>query len=231
MLNKNTLEILKSITQITNSGIITYPVTTITNAKRDIFANIDFQKNEDSSWEEFGIFDLTSFLNAIDILEDPTIEQDGIYIKAHDKNSSIEFVTSLPDILEDFTIDPRVIETTVAAPSVVEVPIDTNLFTKIKKGSSVFKNLKDLFIIKEGDSIYMKTGNKESYTHSQNSYKISLEPTLITGKDFELVIPIENFLSLPLMDFDMKVKYNKEKDEYRLTFENEIFKFILALKQ
>jgi hypothetical protein len=119
----------------------------------------------------------------------------------------------------------------VNAPSVVEIPINTEIFTKIKKGSSVFKNLKDLFIIKEGDSIYLKTGNKESYSHSQNSYKHNLTPSTISGKDFELVIPIENFLSLPLMDFDMKVKYNEKKDEYRLVFQNDIFKFILALKQ
>jgi hypothetical protein len=230
MLNKNVRDVLNSIKTITNSAIITYPVSTITNAKRDILANIDFSKIDDEPWEEFGIFDLNSFLSAISILDDPTIEQDGVFIKAQDPNSKVEFVTSYPSTLEDFTANPKIIESTAKADSILEVPIDTDLFTKIKKGSSVFKNLLDLYIVKEDDKVYVKTGNKETYSSTSNSYTHYLEPTLSTDKNFEIIIPIENFLALPLMDFTMKVKYNKEKDAYRLIFENEIFTFLLTLK-
>jgi hypothetical protein len=230
MLNKNSLQVLNSITKITNSAIISYPVTTITNSKRDVLCNIDFSKIDEEGWQEFGIMDLSSFLNAISILDDPTIEQDGIFIKAHDTNSNIEFVTSYPSTLEDFTANPDIIESTSKAPSILEVPIDADLFTKIKKGASVFKNLLDLFVISEGDKVYLKTGNKETYTSASNSYTHYLEPNLNTGKDFQLVFPIENFLNLPQMDFTMKVKYNETRDEYRLMFENEIFKFLFTLK-
>jgi hypothetical protein len=230
MLNKNSIEVLKSINSITNSAIISYPVTTITNAKRDIYGNIDFSKIDENSWKEFGIMDLPSFLNSIGILDNPTIEQKDIFIKAYDENSTIEFVSSYPSTLEDFTADPNIIDSTSNAPSVVEVSIESNLFTKIKKGSSVFKNLRDLFIVKENDKIYFKTGNKETFTSATNSYTHYLEPSLCKGKDFELIIPIENFLNLPLMDFTMKIKYNEEKDAYRLLFENDIFKFLFTLK-
>jgi hypothetical protein len=230
MLNKNSIEVLKSINSITNSAIISYPVTTITNAKRDIYGNIDFSKIDDEGWKDFGIMDLNSFLNAIDILEDPVIKQDNIYIRANDPNSKIEFVTSYPSTLEDFSADPDIVSTTAAAPSVLEVPIDTDLIAKIKKGSSVFKNLKDLFIVKKGDEVYLKSGNKETFNRTQNSYTIHLDPILNINNDFEIVIPIENFLSLPSMDFTMKVKYNEKKDEYRLILENEIFQFLFTLK-
>jgi hypothetical protein len=230
MLNENSIQVLNSITNITNSAIISYPVTTITNSTRDILGNIDFSKLEDEGWKEFGIMDLSSFLNAIGILETPTIEQNDIFIKAYDPNSTIEFVTSYPSTLEDFTTNPEVIESTSRADSILEVGIDSTLFTKIKKGSSVFKNLRDLFIVKEGDKVYFKTGNKETFTSASNSYTHYLDPLVDKGKDFSLVIPIENFLNLPLMDFTMKIKYNQEKDAYRLLFENDIFKFILTLK-
>ena len=230
MLNENSLQVLNNITNITNSAIISYPCTTITNPSRDVLCNIYFDKIDDGSWKEFGIMDLSSFLNALSILENPTIEQDDIYIKAYDPDSTIEFVTSYPSTLEDFTIDPEVITSTCNADSVLEVEIDTNLITKIKKGSGVFKNLRDLFIIKEGDKIYLKTGNKESFNRTQNSYTVYLDPIIDTGKDFELVIPIENFLTLPLMDFTLKIKYYPAKDAYRVILENDIFQFLFTLK-
>jgi hypothetical protein len=230
MLNENSIQILNTITNITNSAIISYPVTTITNSTRDILGNIDFSTIDSDTWQEFGIMDLSSFLNSIGILDTPTIEQNDIFIKAYDPNSTIEFVTSYPSTLEDFTANPEIIESTSRTDSVLEVGIDSTLFTKIKKGSSVFKNLRDLFIIKKGDEIYLKTGNKETFSSASNSYTHYLEPTLNKGKDFEIIIPIENFLNLPLMDFTMKVKYNEDKDAYRLLFENEIFKFLFTLK-
>jgi hypothetical protein len=230
MLNENSIEVLNSISSITNSAIISYPVTTITNDKRNIYGNIDFSKIDEDAWKDFGIMDLSSFLNAISILETPTIEQDDIYIRANDPNSKIEFVTSYPSTLEDFSADPDIVSTAALAPSILEVDIDTNLITKIKKGSSVFKNLRDLFIVKEGDKVYLKSGNKETFNRTQNSYTVFLDPTLDKGNDFEIAIPIENFLSLPSMDFSMKIKYNEAKDEHRLILENEIFQFLFTLK-
>jgi hypothetical protein len=221
---------LNSITKITNSAIISYPVTTITNSQRDVLCNIDFSKIDEEFWQEFGIMDLSSFLNAISILDEPTIKQDGVFIKAYDTNSTIEFVTSYPSTLEDFTANPEIIESTSKAPSILEVPITADLFTKIKKGASVFKNLLDLFIISEDGKVYLKTGNKETYTSTSNSYTHYLEPDINKGKDFKLIIPIDNFLNLPQMDFTMKVKYNEARDEYRLLFENDIFKFLFTLK-
>ena len=230
MLNTESIEVLKSVNKITNSAIISYPVTTITNDRRDIFGNVDFSKLTDKSWKEFGIMDLSSFLGSLSVLEEPTITQEDIYIKAKDNISSIEFVTSFPSTLGDFTADPEIIVSTSAANSTVEIPIDVDTITKIRKGAQVFKNLKDLFIIKEGDKIYLKTGNKETFSSANNSFTINLQPSLNTGKDFEIVIAIENFLNLPLMDFTMKIKYNPTRDENRLIVENEIFSFLLISK-
>ena len=229
MLNKNTRDILQAVNNMTNSMIISYPVTTFTNDKKTILGNINFE-DIDEGWNEFGIMDLNSFLNSLNILEDPTITQKDVFIKADDSNSSIEFVTSYPSILEDFTTNPDIISRTVAADSILEVEIDSDLFSKIKKGSSVFKSLLDLFIIKEGDKIYLKTGNKESYTRTQNSYTFYLDPSIDKGEDFEIVIPIENFLSLPAMKFIMMVKMNQQTGEKRLVFVNDIFEILLTAK-
>jgi len=227
MLNKDSISLLKSITNITNSALITYPITTITSERKDILGNIDFSKVEGTGWDEFGIYDLNSFLGALAILDNPDIKQSETSLIAKDSDSSISFVVSHPSSLEEFTTDPENITTTCETPSVVSIDIDTTMITKIRKGVSVFKDLKDLFLVKEGDRLYFKTGNKESFSRTQNSYEVDLTPTINSGNDFEIAILVENFLALPAMDFMLNVKYNKEYDMYRITLENTIYQFLL----
>ena len=227
MLNENSIQILQSIVNITNSAILSYPVTTIQNQNRNVIANIDFSKIDDE-FEEYGIFDLSSFLGALSVLEAPVITLQNKVIEAKDSDSQIKFVTSSPSSLEDFTTNPAKITTTCSAKSVVEVQIDTDLINRIRKGASVFKTLKDLFIIKEGDKIILKTGNKESFARQDNSYTINLEPSLCHGDDFNIAIPIDNFLALPAMDFTLAIKQGPSGD-YRVVMENQIFQFVLSV--
>jgi len=230
MLNKESIKVLQSVTSITNSAIISYPVTTIINADADVLGTIDFSVIDPDEFEEFGIMDLGSFLNAIDVLEEPTITLENKEIIAKDDTSQISFITSSPISLSDFTTDMINITSIIDAPSVVEVKVDKDLIAKIRKGASVFKTLKDLFIIKNDEGVFLKTGNKESFASRDNSYMIKLDPEKSTGKNFEIAIPINNFLSLPTMESALKIKYNERRDSYRVTMENAIFKFVLSIR-
>jgi len=226
LLNKETLQILQSITGITNSAIITYPITTIQNYNKNIIGTIDFSVNEDGGWEEFGIFDLSNFLGALTVLNDPKIILEDNTIIAKDEDSEIQFVTSYPDALQDFTTNPSKVETTLAVDSVIEVNISTDTINRIRKGANVFKTLKDLFLVKEGDNFYIRTGNKNKFNSKENSYSIKLEPELVKGDDFEIAIPINNFLTLPQIDFKLMIK--EKNGQYRVTLTNKIFKFVLS---
>lgn len=229
MLNKESLSILNNITNITNSVMIKYPITTIANGSSDLFMNIDFSKVSEK-FEDYGIYELSSFLNALGALESPTVIMKDKVIVASDNNSNIQFLTSSAESLQKYTTNPENITSTCSALSVVEVPVNVDLMNKIRKGANVFKTLKDLFIVKEGDKLYLKTGNKETFNSRNNSYSINLEPSLNTGDDFEIVIPIESFLSLPSIDFTLKVKYNPKTNMRRITMENEIFQVVLTVK-
>jgi len=225
MLKPASIQVLQSITNITNSVIVDYPITTIQNPSRDVIGNINFA-NVDEEFSSYGIFDLNSFLGALSVLDEPTINLEEGIIKAVDTDSSINFVTSSLASLEDFTTNPQKITSTVAFDSVVEVAIDIDLINRIRKGASVFKSLKDLFIVKEGAKLTLKTGNKESFSRQDNSYTINLNPTVNNGADFNIAIPIDNFLSLPAMDFTLAIK--EKNGQYRVVMQNEIFEFVLS---
>jgi hypothetical protein len=88
MLNPKVREVLKSLIPINNQMIIAPEMTGADEFKSIVF-KVDLQA-VDPDIKEFGIFDTTSFLAALDLLEDPEIEFDETHhvIKAKDENSS-----------------------------------------------------------------------------------------------------------------------------------------------
>ena len=230
MLNKDALKILQGITNISNSAILSYPITTIMNDDKDMLCNIDFSILDDDSFTEFGIMDLSSFLNALSVLDNPKIEVINKEVMAKDSNSQISFLTSRVESVAEYTTNPNNITALIEAPSIVDVKIDTVLIGKIRKGASVFKSLKDLFIIKNDEGVFLKTGNKENFVSRSNSYQIKLDTEKSIGANFEIAIPIANFLALPNMEYTLKVKWSDKVKYHKITVENEIFQFVLSVR-
>ena len=227
MLTKASVQVLQSITAITNSVLIEYPITTIRNESGGVIGTINFSVL-DEEFEEFGIFDLSSFLGALDVLDEPVVTLNAGIITAKDTNSSISFVTSSAASLEEFTDDPRKVTSSVDSDSVVDVDIDTDLMSKIRKGTSIFKSLKDIRLVNKDGVFSLSTANITSFSHQENSYSITLEETSKnTNLDFDIAIPINNFLSLPNMNFTMSIK--EKQGKFRVVLYNEIFSFVLPL--
>jgi len=228
MFNKNSIEIIRGIGEINNKTILEYPRTTISNVTKDINGIVDFSILGDS-FDTIGIWDLSSFLNALSVLEDPVITLDNNIITAKDEYSSISYVTSSTNILGDAVCDPAIVTSTLGIPSIVDVNMTTDVVNRIKKGVNVFKNLKDLRWTKSGDIFTVSTTNKESFNASSNSFQLKLDTDKLEGPDFEITIPAENFLQLPSIDFDFKV--HEKSGQHRISMSNAIYKFVLSLSK
>jgi hypothetical protein len=228
MLNKEVIELIKAASVINNKLIVSYPNTTVKNISGDVQGIIDFSTVSDE-FPEMGFWDVGSFLNSISILEDPKITIGGNILTAKDEYSSINYVLSSPEICADATTDPRIITSTLSIDSIVEVDINSSTMQRMKKGSNVFRNLKDFFFVKKGDEFFVRTGNKSSFNSSDNAFTLKLEPNKINGEDFEIAIPIENFLGVPDMDFKMSV--HEKNGQFRISLSNPIIKLVLSLKR
>ncbi len=227
MLNKEAVQIIQGISEINTKAILTYPQTTIRNVTKDVQGVINFDKICEP-FDEFGIWDLSSFLSALSILEEPEITMTDNIISAKDEFSSIEYVTSSTNILGDSVTDPEIISSTLAIPAVVEFELSMETIAKIKKGVSVFKNLKDLEFSKVGETFTVKTTNKESFNASNNSFSLTL-PANTAGDDFSITIPSDNFLQVPSMPYTLKI--HEKAGKYRISMTNAIFEFVLSLKK
>ncbi len=229
MLSKDTRSIMKSMLGINNSMIIETPAIYGKDEFNSIFYRMNTSQLETSDIDEFGIFDCTSFLSALDLLESPEIKREGNLIVAKDENSVMKFVTSDVSSLEDIQINPKVIESTLAVDSVLEFTFGVQALTKIKKASATFKTFDTVFIIKDKDGLQLKLGTKDSFTKSNNSFGMKFETDIDNSSDFEIALPMESLLKIPSMEYSFKIKYNEAKDSYRVVLDNSILTFVMSL--
>lgn len=230
MLNKQQQQVIKSLLPINNSFVVNYPSMTIIDEYKTLIGKINMGIIGDEI-PEFGIFDGARFIAALDLLEgeNSSIELEDNLIIAKDDNSNIKVLTSHPSSLEDAVAEESIITSTEKIDSVLEFDVTIDTLNKIKKASGVFKVMNTLFLTKRGDKIAMKIGSKENFNMSQDSYAITVSPILDTAIDFELPLPLENIMKLPTADYTLKVKFNAEKQTYRVILSNSIYTFLFTL--
>jgi len=228
MLTNNSIQIIQGLSEVSSKMVIEYPMSTIKNVTGDVYGIVHFDKINEK-FPTFAIWDTSSFLSALSILENPKISLKDNILTAQDDYSTINYVTSSPSICGDATCDPRIVTSTINMKSVVDLNMPIDVIARIKKGVNVFKTLKDLCFEKVGDTFTVSTTNKETFNASNNSFSLKLDADNITGEDFKIYIPADNFLKLPSMDYVFRVH---EKDgAHRISMTNDIFEFVLSLKR
>ncbi len=227
MLNNNTQEVLKSLLPMNNSFVVDYPSMTIVDEHKTMMGRINTEILDDE-FETFGIYDGANFLSALGLLDNAEIELKDNLIVAKDDNTVMNFLTSSPSSLEDSVAKHSVFDTTLAAESVLEFEITVDTINRLKKAAGVFKTMNALSIVKS-DDVYMKMATKDTFAASKNEFNVKITPDLDIAQSFDISIPLENILKLPVVDYTVKVKYNKDKDVYRVIFHNEIYTILFTL--
>jgi hypothetical protein len=79
--------------------------------------------------------------------------------------------------------------------------------------------------------VKLRLGAKNSFAASSNTFETSIETENIklNNKEFEVSLPIQSLLNIPSMEYRFAVKYNAERDMYRVTLENELISVVLGL--
>jgi len=235
MLNKDTQEVLKAYSSISNSCII-QPVTVFVDEYKQVISNVELEKVDEKINEEIGIYDLSNFLNAISLVNEPEIEYDteSRIVKISNQNTEIEYLTSDPDILGKDEIEKykRVIESTIKAPSVLEFNLSKDTINQIKKAKGVFGDFDTVFLknTNSTNSFIVEVGIWETFSAKHNTVKFKVETDINNNQEFEVGIPIDSILKIPVTDYQCSVKYNEKRDEYRVTLQNGISKAVLAVK-
>jgi hypothetical protein len=102
---------------------------------------------------------------------------------------------------------------------------------KLKKASDIFKSLEDIIISGKDGNIIMELGNADNLIKMNNSYSFTINPESC-DRDFSINFGVKNLKLLPSSDYHIQVKYNEERDSYRLVAKAETIdglEFVLSV--
>ena len=233
MFNKDATNFLALINKVTNSLILKYPRTVAMSEDQDIRMIFDISELDPEQFDDIGLKDsLDSFLKLSNLFpEDRSISIDANTINiSHDKLQSA-FITDNLALMDAYDKDEDQFTKTEGVPSVASFVITPDDIDKISKACGVFKDLSEIMFTSQDSDMIISLGASNRFNARSN--KFSITKSANTSKEFELKIPVENFQKLPSSEYTIDVKYNQNKDSYRILLTSksfESFKILMSVK-
>ena len=234
MFNEKSITVIKSLIPVSNQFIFKTPRTNFVDEYKQIVGSLNTEiLGENFPEEGIAIYDTSTFINTLQLIDDPereiTYDDEHHIINISNDEAEVKYLTSDPSIIED--VDYKIIESTKKVKSVLKFTLNKDIFNKLSKASNVFKELDTIVISKNGEVIISLDTN-ESFNKINNKYQLKIsdyEDDGFTGK--QIKIPKESFLRVPKMDYTLEVKYNEERDAYRLILSNKILELVISVIQ
>ena len=211
MLNSATQNILNSLKDISNTAIISYPKTGIQDIERSIVAFFDVKELGETEFEEFGLMNVTEFLNLISLVDNAEISiTDKIATVKNDMFESKYYTTDVSIIQEAYGTNSNILNNIYNAPQSAKFVITQAEIEKLKKTSGFLK-LEDLVISESNGQLELKlTDCSKSDT---NSFK-SIINADIDDPGMNIVIKMDKLKRIPAGNYTVKVAKNPKSGNY-----------------
>lgn len=200
MLNETTRANIELLSGLSDSMIISYPITSV--VMNDHFkAFINISEKEDT-FEEFGVFSYLEMNQVANIIDDAEISRDNIFIVVENERTEIRYATTPVDMIEeDCRGDYNEVEEARKGKKVASFELPAGILSKIKRAAKVFTNLTNLKITsgEAGEVALTVTSN----TASRNDYHINTAGEVPAG--FNLSVLVELVDKLPNIDYEVDI--------------------------
>jgi len=232
MLNKNTINILSAMNSITNSAILKYPTTILNNSAGDVVVSLNMETLDSDPIPEIGIYNLSEFINTFKLFDEYECNITDNVINITSEDSAIQYLTTNTSVLENFNKKEDLFTTTESVGTVSSFTLTNADVKRIKQAAGVFKDLTDIIVEAKDGDVIVKLGSTNNFNAKSNSFSIK-KIGVNSSKEFTVKIPAENFNALPASDYTFEVKYNEQRDAYRLLMKStEIdMKILMAIKK
>lgn len=231
--NDSVLNVLQQVNGITNSVILKYPQTVAVAETGDIQVLIDFGQLKSDKFEDMGLKDSLSEILALFKLfpgdRQVNIQDNTLQISSGRQSST--FISSNIALMDAYDADPIQFQRTKEAPSVATFNITVDDMKQIKAASGVFKDLTEVILTSADGDIELSLGATNRFQARSNTYSVTKDAE--TTKEFQIKIPVENFKALPTSEYTVEIKYNSQRDSYRILMINktiESLQIMLAIK-
>lgn len=233
MFNKNVTDVLAQVNGVTNSVILKYPKTVAVSESQDMMLLVDISALDDTPFPEIGLKDsLSDFLNLFKLFpEDRTVEVDNNTIDVSAGGMSSSYIMDNIALMDAYNKSPEQFDKTEQVPSVATFDLTVDDIKNLKSATGVFKDLSEVIFVSQDGDMKVSLGATNKFNAKSNTF--SVNKTANTSKEFEIKIPVDNFKMLPVSDYTVEVKYNSQRDSYRIMMVNkslEGFKVLMSVK-
>lgn len=226
MITKDFIKELSKMSSITDKVILKYPITTLNSEAIDMLVNIDTSKLGCQEFPDTGIYELNKFVHMFALFDNPEITRTNNAIEFETPGTKSVYTISDLSVMENFDQKSSIIESLDNFPEVAKVDISVDVIKQIKQASSIYNELNVLTIEGKSNDLYLYLDAHNRFNSSNNTF--SKEFLNHSTMDFKLKINIENFIKLPMTNYTLKIKYNENKNAFRILFESEFFKILIS---
>lgn len=219
MFNEKFLTVLGQINNMTNTVILKYPLTVTESEGKEIRIRWDVSKLDNTEFPDVPLFNcLDKFLNSVRLFKEPVYNFVDNSVQIKDNNAEAEFILSNRALMSDYDKDDKQFKLTDEVPTVCEFDLTVQDISALKSAGNVFKDLEFVVISAKDSSMKLSLGNSSRFNSHSNSYSIKKDVT--TEKEFSIAIPVKNFFRVPVSEYKVEVKYNSQRDSYRVVLRN-----------
>jgi len=225
---ENTIPILKKLIQISNSVIIEYPKTTMTN-DYSIIALINLDELDEEKFEKFGIYNLAQFLNLVDYFgENVFLEKDGEKIIINNGKLKQIYETTSVNLLEKFSVAPDIFDKVKSVTSTVKFDLTREDLKHIKKISNILGH-SDLVIDSSVHQLIITTIDANNNFQNPNYY----EKDILSNEENKFVFDIMNISKIPDCEYEFHIKRNPKTNNPIAYLKNieEPFELLISIKK
>lgn len=210
MLNSSTRAVLGQLGAINQSQIISYPVTVIKMGKSmqaflDVSNTSDNGCNEEE-FDEIGVYSINELNSVINVIDNAEITNTNGTLTIKNDHSSIKYGTTSIEIVEsECRGNPEMINK-IKNPErntkVLSFDLDIKSLDKIKKMSTLLKELSDLQIESKDGAISLTVTAKE---RSSNNFVMNMDKNASAIEDTCMVLVMDSVNKLPASNYIVQV--------------------------
>jgi ABC-type oligopeptide transport system ATPase subunit len=235
ILNENTRKVLQELTSLNDKFVLRTPYTVFSDEYKQVICAVNFEKLKENFDTPISVNEMSLLLNSINLINDPEITIENRIINIKNNTSAIKYMTSDENSIEESKYS--IIESTKKVDSIISFKLTSDLINIIKQAKSVFKDSIDtLFIKKSSDTndLILSLSVNESFNSATNEFDITLKADEYKFNDsfgisdFSVKVPIDNFLKIPNLNYDLEIKYNKDKDSFRIYIYNTLIEIVAS---
>lgn len=217
MFNTQLLTVLSQVNNITNSVILRYPETVAVSEDQSMYLRFNTKALDADEFSEVPLNDsLADFLRIFKLFgNDRTVSFNNNVINVSDGAHNVKYITYDKELMTVFDKNSSQFERTKEVPTVAEFTLTIDDIKALKDASSIFKNLENVIIESKDGKLTLSLDNLNSFNAQSNTYSLSKECTELS-KDFRIAMTIGNFAKIPVSEYTIQIKYNSERDKYRI---------------